>query len=137
MWNGMGRDRGAASALEQAMLPATATPEERTTAFARYNALQDAGNALGFLLVAAFLAVPLPTAAPPSANATELRIVLAAYPAASVIAIAIYALLSSSVEAPMGALRSPLSREGRRVVTKLAALFALDSLGGGFVSAAL
>jgi predicted MFS family arabinose efflux permease len=137
MWNGMGRDRGAASALEQAMLPATATPETRTTAFARYNALQDAGNALGFLLVAAFLAVPLPTAAPAVANARELRIVLAAYPVASLVSITIYALLSSSVEAPMGALRSPLSREGRRVVTRLSALFALDSLGGGFVSAAL
>ncbi len=137
MWNGMGRDRGAASVLEQAMLPATATPETRTSAFARYNALQDAGNAFGFLLVAAFLAVPLPTAAPAVANARELRIVLAAYPAATLVSIAIYALLSSSVEAPMGALRSPLSDEGRRVVTRLSALFALDSLGGGFVSAAL
>jgi predicted MFS family arabinose efflux permease len=76
-------------------------------------------------------------AAPAVANARELRIVLAAYPAASLVSIAIYALLSSSVEAPMGARRSPLSREGRRVVTRLSALFALDSLGGGFVSAAL
>ncbi|HEX9248255.1 MAG TPA: MFS transporter, partial [Gemmatimonadaceae bacterium] len=51
--------------------------------------------------------------------------------------IALYACLSSSVEAPTDIRRSPLSREGRRVVTRLSALFALDSLGGGFVSAAL
>ena len=62
MWNGMGRDRGAASMLEQAVLPATATEHTRTTVFARYNALQDTGNALGFLLVSALLAVPIWTA---------------------------------------------------------------------------
>ena len=40
MWNGMGGDRGPASMLEQAILPATSTEQTRTTAFARYNALQ-------------------------------------------------------------------------------------------------
>lgn len=137
MWNGMGRDRGAASMLEQAMLPATATEHTRTTAFARYNASQDAGNALGFLLVAALLAVPIWTAEPTAANASQLRIILAVYPATSLASIALYARLSSSLEAPTGIRRSTLSREGRRVVTGLSALFALDSLGGGFVSAAL
>ena len=34
MWNGMGRDRGPASMLEQAVLPTTATDDIRTTAFA-------------------------------------------------------------------------------------------------------
>ena len=133
MWNGMGRDRGAASMLEQAMLPATATEHTRTTVFARYNALQDTGNALGFLLVSALLAVPIWTAEPSPANRGELRL----YPASSLASIALYACLSSSVEAPTGIRRSPLSREGRRVVTRLSALFLLDSLGGGFVSAAL
>jgi MFS family permease len=137
MWNGMGRDRGPASMLEQAMLPATATEETRTTAFARYNALQDAGNALGFLLVAGMLAVPIGIAALAGAGAGELRIILAIYPVTSLAAIALYASLSSAVEAPVAIRRAPLSREGRRVVTRLSALFALDSLGGGFVSAAL
>ena len=137
MWNGMGRDRGAASMLEQAMLPATATEHTRTTVFARYNALQDTGNALGFLLVSAVLAVPIWTAERSQANTGELRLMLAVYPAASLASIALYACLSSSVEAPTDIRRSPLSREGRRVVTRLSALFLLDSLGGGFVSAAL
>jgi predicted MFS family arabinose efflux permease len=137
MWNGMGRDRGPASMLEQAMLPATTADETRTTAFARYNALQDAGNAFGFLLVAALLAVPLPTTAAAAGNTKPLRIVLAVYPIASLVSIALYAWLSPSLEASKGTRRPHLSREGRRVVTKLSALFALDSLGGGFVSAAL
>lgn len=137
MWNGMGRDRGPAAVLEQAMLPSTASDTTRTTAFARYNALQDGGNALGFLLVAAALAVPLPTAVSESADPRILRAILATYPVLSLISIALYARLSSSVEAPRAALRTPLSPEGRRVVTRLSTLFALDSLGGGFISASL
>ena len=49
MVNGMGRDRGASAVLEQALLPATTTPERRTAAFAWYAALQDAGHSLGSL----------------------------------------------------------------------------------------
>src|SRR5438552_18719125 len=103
--------------LEQAVLPATATEHTRTTVFARYNALQDTGNALGFLLVSAVLAVPIWTAARSPANTRELRLMLAVYPAASLASIALYACLSSPVHAPTDIRRSPLSREGRRVVT--------------------
>src|SRR2546426_5282327 len=137
MWNGMGRDRGPAAVLEQAMLPSTASDTTRTMAFARYNALQDGGNALGFLLVAAALAVPLPTAVSESADPRILRAILATYPVLSLVSIGLYARLSSSVEAPRAASRTPLSPEGRRVVTRLSTLFALDSLGGGFISASL
>src|SRR5215813_7487145 len=119
MWNGMGRDRGAASMLEQAVLPATATDDTRTTAFARYNALQDTGNALGFLLVAALLAVPIGIAAPGAEKAGELRIILAVYPATSLVSIALYARLSSSVEVSTHNRRVRLSLDGRRVVTRL------------------
>lgn len=52
MLNGMGRDRGAALALEQAILPATTSDADRTRAFAWYSALQDAGHALGALAAA-------------------------------------------------------------------------------------
>ncbi len=62
MVNGMGRDRGAAAVLEQALLPATTTPERRTRAFAWYAALQDAGHSLGSL--AAGLPVLLGAALP-------------------------------------------------------------------------
>jgi len=52
MLNGMGRDRGAALVLEQAILPGIVAPERRTQAFAGYNVLQDIGHALGGLLAA-------------------------------------------------------------------------------------
>ncbi len=124
-WNGMGRDRGPALVLEQAMLPATATDAGRTTAFARYHALQDAGNALGFLLVGAWLA-------------SHLRLALAAYPALCLVSLVLYARLSPSVEAPARAgQRVPVSPEGRRVIARISALTALDGLGGGFLTSAL
>ncbi len=47
--NGMGRDRGAALVVEQAVLPATVREADRTMAFARYNVLQDMGHAVGGL----------------------------------------------------------------------------------------
>ena len=107
------------------MLPATATDAGRTTAFARYHALQDAGNALGFLLVGAWLA-------------SHLRLALAAYPALCLVSLVLYARLSPSVEAPARAgQRVPVSPEGRRVIARISALTALDGLGGGFLTSAL
>jgi MFS family permease len=50
MVNGMGRDRGAALILEQAILPSTTSDQGRTRVFALYNILQDVGHALGGLL---------------------------------------------------------------------------------------
>ena len=47
MVNGMGRDRGPASALEQALLPSTISNAQRTWTMAWYNAAIDAGHALG------------------------------------------------------------------------------------------
>jgi hypothetical protein len=49
MLNGMGRDRGAASALEQVLLPATTTDERRTRVLALYNVVLDSGHAVGAL----------------------------------------------------------------------------------------
>ena len=49
MLNGMGRDRGPASALEQAVLPATTSDERRTWTMAAYNAAVDGGHAVGAL----------------------------------------------------------------------------------------
>jgi MFS family permease len=122
MLNGMGRDRGASLVLEQAALPATTTDAGRTLAFARYNVLQDVGHALGSLL--AGLAVV-------GAHA------FTAYIALIAAAIPLYARLSPRVESPTRAARPSLSPESRRIVARLCALFAVDSLGGGFLTTAL
>src|SRR5262249_41091644 len=50
MVNGMGRDRSAALAMEQALPAGTTGAEQRTRAFAWYNVLQDTGHALRGLL---------------------------------------------------------------------------------------
>src|SRR4026209_1080271 len=49
MLNGMGRDRGAAAALDQAILPGTTSEDRRTWTLAWYNHALDAGHALGAL----------------------------------------------------------------------------------------
>ena len=53
MLNGMGRDRGAALILDQAILPSTTDESSRTQVFAWYNVLQDIGHAFGGLLAGA------------------------------------------------------------------------------------
>lgn len=133
MLNGMGRDRGAALALEQAILPATTTERGRTGAFAWYNALQDTGHALGALL--AGVPVLLERGALALSPSASHRLGLGAYGVLALVCLGLYARLSRSttvVDAP-----APLSPGSRRVLVRICALFALDSLGGGFLTTAL
>lgn len=135
MLNGMGRDRGAALALEQAVLPATAAPEARTDAFARYHLLQDAGHALGGLLAG----VPtLLREAQGVAEVPALRLGLATYTLLLLACAPLYLALSSAVEhAQTGTGSVRVSPESRRVLWRISSLFALDGLGGGFFTTAL
>src|SRR5262245_19983078 len=170
MLNGMGRDRGAAYALEQAILPETTDAAGRTWVLAWYNVVLDAGLAAGALIAA------LPSALAPrfgTDTVSATRWLFGACAVASLATVALYASLSSVVEAARHARavdRRPgpadpahrrvhkdppydrrssdpaggrvhatpgVSATTRRTVAKLAALFALDSLGSGFLSAAL
>lgn len=134
--NGMGRDRGPASALEQALLPATTTDERRTWTMAWYNVVIDTGHAFGAL------AAVLPTLLAGAFGLTDaaghmwtfvgcgLVVMLATIP---------YLLLRPTVEcSPL-----PVSTHGevdpntRAIVRRLMVLFGLDSVGGGFLSSAL
>jgi MFS family permease len=133
MLNGMGRDRGASSILDQALLPATATDKGRTAAFAAYNVVQDAGHAFGAL------AAGIPSlihAAVPIGEADALRVAVGIYALLLASTAILYRGLSPAVEVP--AVKGPaLSRASRRVLTKISALFALDAVGGGFLVSAL
>jgi MFS family permease len=133
MANGMGRDRGAALVIEQAILPATATDADRTQTFAWYNVLQDTGHALGS--VAAGLPVLL-TAMFHLENAAALRGSVLAYAGLALASVGLYLRLSPTVERA-AATRLNVSPATRTVLTKLSALFALDALGGGFLTTAL
>ncbi len=121
MVNGAGRDRGAALVLEQAALPATTDDAGRTRVFAIYALAQDIGHAGG----AALAAVPI-------ALATG----IGACAAASALLLPLYATLSPAVDATT-ARPPPLRPETRRTVGRISALFALDSIGGGFLAGAM
>jgi MFS family permease len=133
MANGMGRDRGAALVVEQAILPATVSDADRTQAFAWYNVLQDTGHALGS--VAAGLPVLLATTFALEQPAA-LRLSVLAYAGLALASVGLYVRLSPAVE--RGAVtRLSVSPETRGVLVKLCALFSLDALGGGFLTTAL
>jgi len=137
MVNGMGRDRGPAGTLEQAILPETTDAEHRTWTLAWYNLVLDGGHAFGGLAALAF--------------AGEHRLIFVVCGAAALACVAPYAALSTRVEMPPSPIQLPVARafkaraggdwddEGptKRAVAKLALLFGIDSIGGGFLSSAL
>lgn len=137
MVNAMGRDRGPASALEQAMLPALASDERRTWALAWYNATIDAGHAVG-ALGAAIPTLLVVTAGMHEHDARTMTIVgcglllaLASLP---------YLWLGEVAEikdAGEQGRHAPVDPSTRRTVRKIAGLFAIDSIGGGFLNSAL
>jgi MFS family permease len=115
---------------EQAALAETASGPERTTAFAWYNLAGGLAGALGAL------ASGLPAAAAKRWGVSLLqaeRGVFVFYAAAAVAAAAIYARLSPALETHPALRPSRPLDASRSIVLRLAALFSLDSFGGGFV----
>jgi MFS family permease len=133
MVNGMGKDRGAALILEQAVLPGMAPVAERTQVIARYTMLLDLGHALGALAAGAPAWL---------AGATSLRGVaphratLLACAACGLVAIAIYRRVGTAIEID-AAPRIALTPRTRAIVVKISSLFAIDSLAGGFLTTAM
>ena len=138
MLNGMGTDRSAAFALEQAVVPALFSDRQRTWSLAWYNMVLDASGALGALA----------SAAPLMAQrlwgldiVVGYRGLFCGYAAFNVLSGALYLLLTDQVElvrpADPGREAHTISPETRSRVKRLAALFAIDSLGGGLLTDAL
>jgi len=134
MLNGMGKDRGAALILEQAALPGTTTAANRTQVIAWYTMLQDFGHAAG----AALAGLPtLLTATTTLRGAEPHRVTLLACAGLGVLSLGLYALLGASIDAPAGRERVVVSAKTRTILTKISALFAIDSLAGGFLTTAM
>ncbi len=130
----MGRDRGASLVLEQAVLPATATDATRTKTFAWYNVLQDIGHAAGSLTAG------LPGVLEKAGGLGELasfRWSIAGYACLALGTAPLALALSQAAEAPAAPRQERLSPSSRRMLWRIASLFGLDSLGGGFLTAAL
>lgn len=133
MINGMGRDRGAAQVIETALLPATTADRERTRTFAWYNVLQDAGHAAGSLMAV------LPTLLMNQGlgDLLALRIALILYAAMHLATTLIYLRLPKDMSGTSVERLVHVSPESRRVLWKISSLFALDSLGSGFLTTSL
>ena len=134
MLNGMGRDRGAALILEQAALPGTTAPGDRTQVIAWYTMLQDLGHAVGSLLAG------LPTllaATSGTRGASAHRIALYLCAGLGLTAIALYTRLGPAVESSARHARLKVAPRSRAILTKISALFAIDSLAGGFLTTAM
>lgn len=132
MVNGMGKDRGAALILEQATLPSTTTDEGRTRTIALYTMLQDLGHGAGAALVGLTTLLERTT---PLRDAEPHRALLVGCAALSIVSLGLYAALKTS--APPATARPTLTPQSRGILVKVCALFALDGLGGGFLTAAM
>jgi hypothetical protein len=98
----------------------------------------DAGHALGALAATLPTLVMRATAVGPD---LAHRATFAACAVAMLACIVPYLALSSTIEADSGSrssrARAPVDPRSRRVITRLALLFGLDSIGGGFLNSAL
>jgi MFS family permease len=133
MLNGMGRDRGASMVLEQAILPTTVTAQERTQVFAWYNLLQDVGHALGGLLAG----IPALLRLLGVEEEISFRLTMLLYASLYLPVFLAYLRLSAITEATPAPERLILSPSSRVILTKISALFAVDSVAGGFIGTAL
>jgi MFS family permease len=139
MLNGMGRDRGAASSLDQAILPGTVPADQRTWSLAWYNVTLDGGHAFG-ALGGTIPTLLMRIGALPSDVAHRATFLMCAI--ATLACIVPYRALTSQIEvgAAGGSPSTHWARtrpESKRVIARLALLFGLDSIGGGFLNTAL
>ena len=124
-----GSEVGPFLSIEQAMLPQTTSDEARTRAFSAYNVVGQAIGAVG----SGAAAVPALLGAEPL---TGYRALMWAYAATGLVLAVLFARLSDRVEASTpkdSRHRGVAFGSARGTVLKLAGLYALDSLGSGFV----
>lgn len=134
MLNGQGRDRGAALVLEQAAMPGVVGDAGRTRAFAAYNVVQDVGHALGAL------AAGMPDLLSAAGLANEIAALRGAFVGYALLfggTLLLYTRLSGAVEAPATERGAALDPGSRRILVRISALFAIDSIAGGFIGSAL
>jgi MFS family permease len=137
--NGAGTDRGAAVALEQAILPQCVPDHRRTATLSWYNLTLDAGNAIGALAGA----LPLLSSRLWGFNLFHAyQVTFAAYALCNLASAALYLFLTPGVEiqagtALVGRTPAPISAPSKSIIRRLVALTGLDSLGGGFLTDAI
>lgn len=116
-----GSDVSVVQPIEQSLLPLTTTEEHRSGTFARYTFFGGSLAALGAL-----------SAGLPARFGWDPSSAFVVYTCAGVAMLAVYATMSPLVEAPAQATAPTPLGPSKRIVYRLAALFSLDSFGGGF-----
>jgi MFS family permease len=115
--------------LEQTLLSNAVLPERRTSIFATYSLIGSVLGAVGCLFASAPEIVAR-TSLIPSNRALQGMFLV--YASLGAIAFMIYRQLKSPMEAAVNELATGPLGPSRRIVFTLAALFSLDSFGGGF-----
>jgi MFS family permease len=138
MVNGMGTDRSAAFALEQAIIPGLVSDRSRTWGLSWYNVWLDSGGALGAFGAGVPLAVSTWTHLGLIAAYRYLFVVYALLHVATAL---LYSFLPANTELlpttePTTKVHAP-SGQSRNTIHRIAALFAVDAFGGGFLTDAL
>jgi MFS family permease len=138
MVNGMGTDRSAAFALEQAIIPGLLSDRSRTWGLSWYNVLLDSGGAIGAL------GAVLPLAVSAWARIDLLgayRYVFLGYASLHAVTALFYLMLPDDSQLLNSPDPNPQtlvpSLQTRKTVHGIAKLFAIDAFGGGLLSDAL
>jgi MFS family permease len=134
MLNGMGRDRGAALVVEQGALPSTTTDEDRTRVIAWYTMFQDIGHATGSML-AGLPTLLAATGETHGVGGHRLAFLLCA--AFGLVAITLYWRLGPALETATRESTFFVAPRSRAILAKISALFAVDSVAGGFLTTAM
>lgn len=131
MVNGMGRDRGPLQTIDESVLADATEGHGRTTSLARYTLVQDLAGAAGALIAG----VPaLLSSVAGLSNATALRSTFLGLGVVALVPVVLYRAIPLGPGTRHAPIRVPLSPASRRRVARLSALFAIDSLGGGFLA---
>lgn len=134
MINARGKDRGAAIVMESSILPSLVDEKNRTKAFAWYYVFQDSGLAIGGIVAV------LPSLLMSYLQISEigaLQLSFGAYAAFMLMSTAFYFCLSDTAELSIKGTQAKLSQEGKKLLTKLCGLFAIEGLAGGFLTSTL
>jgi MFS family permease len=115
--------------LEQTLLSNAVVPQKRTRIFATYSLIGSVLSAIGCLFASAPEIVARASLMPPNRALQGMFLV---YAFLGAIAFMIYRQMKSPAEAPVSEPANGPLGPSRRVVFTLAALFSLDSFGGGF-----
>ena len=124
-----GKEVGPFLSIEQAILPETTQDQHRTTIFSAYNLIGSLLGAMGALAVGLPSLFSIP-------EITGYRVLVWGYVICAVVMMVVFGFLSPAIEGKRktdSQKRAIGVRRSRKVVAKLAGLFALDAFAGGFI----